>query len=298
MLERIDLRRIREEKGISLDKVYEDLKIPKRVLQAIESGDLSDLFISPVYVKGFAKSYARYLGVSPDKIVAQLFGEEKSEAKSSSKKDEKDLIDAKKLEGSSSKRSFDMLTVWHKILDFFVDILAFIVAVFVRFFMGLSPKRVIVGGIILLAVLGLLWIKDIKGPSKRHISNVSVDKGKDVLSQKKDLTTKGADKKNTYSSGKEKVSKRMPKESFSIIVEVSDNCWMRVKADGVEVYRGILNTGDVERWTAKQSISLWVGNAGVVSVKCGDKVYQSLGRRGQVIREIVFSPDCSYRKLR
>ena len=57
------LREARESKGISLADVAESLFIKKSTLCSIESGDWNAL-PHPVYVKGYVKSYAAYLGVS------------------------------------------------------------------------------------------------------------------------------------------------------------------------------------------------------------------------------------------
>ena len=57
------LRETRESKGLSLADVAESLFVKKSTLCSIESGDWNTL-PHPVYVKGYVKSYAAYLGVS------------------------------------------------------------------------------------------------------------------------------------------------------------------------------------------------------------------------------------------
>ena len=57
------LREARESKGIDLGDVAESLFIKKSTLCSIELGDWNDL-PHPVYVKGYVKAYAAYLGVS------------------------------------------------------------------------------------------------------------------------------------------------------------------------------------------------------------------------------------------
>ena len=56
------LKRVREEKGISLKTVAEETKIRVRYLQALEEGDYAAL-PGNVYARGFLRSYARFLGV-------------------------------------------------------------------------------------------------------------------------------------------------------------------------------------------------------------------------------------------
>ena len=52
------LRAAREEKGLSLEDVAAQTRIPQRHLESIENGDWDNL-PAPTYTIGFAKSYAR-----------------------------------------------------------------------------------------------------------------------------------------------------------------------------------------------------------------------------------------------
>ncbi len=57
------LREARGERGTSMDGVAEELFVKKSTLIAIESGLWDDL-PHPVYVKGYVRSYASFLGIS------------------------------------------------------------------------------------------------------------------------------------------------------------------------------------------------------------------------------------------
>lgn len=59
---------MREKKELSLDKVAVNLNISERYLQAIEQMEVDEL-PEKVYTLGFVRSYARYLGVDPQKSV-------------------------------------------------------------------------------------------------------------------------------------------------------------------------------------------------------------------------------------
>jgi len=63
----LTLQREREKKGLSISVVMEATKISRTNIVAIENGDRSFL-PHPVYVKGFVKSYARYLGLDGDEL--------------------------------------------------------------------------------------------------------------------------------------------------------------------------------------------------------------------------------------
>lgn len=55
-----ELRRQREERGLSLGEVSERLKLPARQVEALENGHYDDM-PEPVFVRGFLRSYGRFL---------------------------------------------------------------------------------------------------------------------------------------------------------------------------------------------------------------------------------------------
>ncbi|MGM0424292.1 MAG: helix-turn-helix domain-containing protein [Thermodesulfobacteriota bacterium] len=61
------LRQQREEQGWSLEEIYQKIKISPSCLRNIEQGILDDL-PHPVYVKGFIKNYAYFLGLDSDRL--------------------------------------------------------------------------------------------------------------------------------------------------------------------------------------------------------------------------------------
>ena len=65
------LRAAREEKGLSLEEVADQTRIPRRHLESIELGDWSKL-PAPTYTIGFAKSYATAIGLDRAEIGDQL----------------------------------------------------------------------------------------------------------------------------------------------------------------------------------------------------------------------------------
>jgi len=64
------LKRERELRNISLDQLAEATRIQKKFLQALEEGRY-ELLSSPVFVVGFIRSYASYLGMDANPLVAE-----------------------------------------------------------------------------------------------------------------------------------------------------------------------------------------------------------------------------------
>src|SRR5947209_2129368 len=68
------LRAAREEKGLSLDDIAAQTRIPRRHLDSIENADW-DALPAPTYTTGFAKSYACAVGLDRTEIGDQLRAE-------------------------------------------------------------------------------------------------------------------------------------------------------------------------------------------------------------------------------
>jgi len=63
-----DLRREREIRGISLKEISDATKISKRFLEALERNDHKTL-PAPVFTRGFVREYARYVGLNAEEMV-------------------------------------------------------------------------------------------------------------------------------------------------------------------------------------------------------------------------------------
>ncbi len=57
------LKKIRQEKGLTLEEAHKKTKIHLNILKAIEEDNLIGL--NPVYIKGFLKIYCKFLGADP-----------------------------------------------------------------------------------------------------------------------------------------------------------------------------------------------------------------------------------------
>lgn len=65
------LKETRKENCVGLEEASEDLKISKMVLENIENGN-SRAFKDMLELKDIVKSYAKYLGLDPDKVVDEF----------------------------------------------------------------------------------------------------------------------------------------------------------------------------------------------------------------------------------
>ena len=77
------LKREREFRNISREEISRTTKIRESILRAIEENQLESID-SPIFVKGFLRAYAKYVGLDPDDVVlryeASLENEEENPA--------------------------------------------------------------------------------------------------------------------------------------------------------------------------------------------------------------------------
>jgi hypothetical protein len=64
------LRAVRRRRRISIERAAEDTKIRAAFLMRMESDEFD--FLAPAYVRGFLKSYARYLRVEPEPLLEEF----------------------------------------------------------------------------------------------------------------------------------------------------------------------------------------------------------------------------------
>ena len=79
------LKREREFRSISLQEISGKTKIRKEILTALEEGRLDSL-ASPVFIKGFLRAYAGYVGLDPNEVVLRYETQVKEEEDLKTKK--------------------------------------------------------------------------------------------------------------------------------------------------------------------------------------------------------------------
>lgn len=74
-------------------------------------------------------------------------------------------------------------------------------------------------------------------------------------------------------------------------VRAKEDCWLEVKCDGKTIFKGILKKGRSDFWEAEEKIEFTVGSAGVIEIEVNRRMLPTLGRRGQVIRNILVTKE-------
>lgn len=258
------LKRIRLEKGRSLEDVHRDTKIHFNVLRALEEDSLVNY--SPVYIKGFLKIYCHYLGVNPDEFII--------EAKKN--KPPVETISEVKKQVLPDNKPPVFMPVLEALLKFIRGKIKIIIGIVIVFFLVMGIFKI-----------GKFMILKIGQWSKRPKTEAVVES----IPKSKEKTSAAAKAPKENTAVVKTEDKTNAPSGIKLTIRAKDNCWMQVKSDGKNIFQGILRKGRVEGWKANEKIELSVGNAGILELEVNGKIISSLGRKGQAVKNIIITKD-------
>ena len=245
------LKKIRQERGLSLEDVQKKTKIHLNVLRAIEGDSISNL--SPIYLKGFIKIYCGCLGL-----------------------DVKDFI------GPSEQRQKPALnasvgrpigTRIEKKSSFIKD--ASLKLSMIKPLINLKKIIIYAAIAVIFILLGINLIKFISARPKSRLERVKIS----MPASAPKAQTKQAKINNDLTSG------------FTLGIFARGKSWISAKVDGKVVFHGVLARGRNETWQAKEKAELSLGDAGAVELQVNDQRFANLGRHGQSLKNVVINKE-------
>ena len=273
------LKKVRLEKGLSLEEAQKKTKIHINILKAIEGDSITNL--EPIYIKGFLKIYCKYLGVDFKECVS-----EEKEIKEPEKRAEKPKEAAViKKEPARPKEVKPLL----KVRKFNPD----------NFIAGIARFKTAFILILVIAVSSVILF---------NLGKFISSKQKELLARKRTPVSAAGKKEKRQEPKAEQVKTVTvipapvipppaalisPQGSAVSLIRLGirarDNCWIQVKADGKVVFQRVLERGRFENWQAKNRIELSLGNAGGVELEVNGQIFSNLGRKGEVRKNIVIT---------
>lgn len=248
------LKKIRQEKGLSLEEVQKKTRIHLNILRAIEGDSISDL--SPIYLKGFIKIYCASLNLDP-----------------------------KEYTGSSSQPSKPVLnaTVGRPIGERAEKKASFVKDTSIKLGAGKPPfnyTKIIIIGVLALAgiFLAVNLIKFVSGKRKIPIQKVKVMMPASLS-------------KKTASGGLQAKQQKGLVQGVTVGIYARQRSWVDAKVDGKTVLHGMLERGRNQTLHAKEKIELSLGDAGAIELQVNDERFPSLGRRGKSLKNILITKD-------
>lgn len=249
------LKKIRQEKGFSLEDIQKKTKVHINILKAIEGESLTNL--SPVYLKSFIKIYCKALGVEPKDYIPDL----KEAAPKVVIAPKAGLSKAEFIGRIGKGLSFFKANkeLWRKLF--------LAIAVLFSFFLLLR-----IGGCIV---------------SKfKRASNES------ALIQRRADVVQPAVPKDKIKQAQQYTPKSLPKDAsgqIRLVISAKENCLVYVKSDGRVVFHRVLEKGRSDTWKAKDKIELSLANPWAVELTVNGQRFTNLGKRGQPLKNIVIT---------
>jgi cytoskeletal protein RodZ len=250
------LRSAREAKGLSFAQVEEATKIRSAYLQALEE-EAFDRLPAPVYVRGFLKNYALFLGLDAQQVLSQYTSQEPPAATV----DIPAILD-EPLQPVGLRR---FRLIW----------------------LALLAVALVVAGWWVYQNYGdqLPFLRPAATPTPTPIPTLTLAPTPLALTATPPSTV-AASPTRTSAPSPSPTPTRTPTQVVILDLRVdvvNQRAWLLVEADGQPVFAGILEPGATTSWTARERIFLRCGNAGAVRVTVNGQDMGLLGDIGQVL---------------
>ncbi len=272
------LQQERERKGVSLEAVSKATRISWKSLEALEGDDFAAL-PAPIFIRSFLKTYASFLGLNPDKVIAQY-------------ETQTGIIGISSIKGTQPEKGFPRI--------FFLMIISFLV--------------VLVGvGIYWFSSSGKIFkahspapVSSSPGPSPVTEKNPPSSPDSPSPQEKMNAPEKAqplpkeevrpsppappvSQPSSTPPAASSEIAPGAPleekKERRHILrMQAREQTWVRVQTDDQPEFEVLLEPKEKAVWTARREMKITLGNAGGVDMVFNGKKVPAFGESGQVVR--------------
>ncbi len=248
------LKTAREEQGINLEQVEEDIHIRRHLLEALEQGD-NKKFPSPVITRGLIRNYAKYLKLDPIEALTLYDGNGVVPVKGQ-------RLTPNGIEFMSLSMAPRPLINW----DFIIGMVLFLL---------------VVGGFSYLTYSTVIEPRLTPTPTKTPQAN---GLGEDAAFLLPTPTPPPTDTPTPLPP----TDTPTPIIYSGVTVElvIRQPSWIQILADDVKVFEGILQPGEKPSWTGQRRVAIRAGNAGGVEVIVNGTPRGLMGAEGQVVDQI------------
>ncbi|MDD5730145.1 MAG: DUF4115 domain-containing protein [Candidatus Omnitrophica bacterium] len=291
------LRKLRLEKGFSLEEVHKKTKIHLNILKAIEEDNLANL--SPIYIKGFLKIYCQFLGVDPREYTQEYKDTRPVPVnlpKAKEKIEKPEPAQNKPVQKpQETKPPAVKVNIFNPWLIRRIAVAVF--ALLAVFFLFLGIKKI---AVMISKHMGQRKKVTVTSPPPHSIPAKTVKKAASArkstakpvsvsLPQSAPVSAPQTAPAQPVASAAS-YAEPAKKETFSGIrlgIHAKDDCWVQLKADGKAVFQNVLKKGRFEVWQAKDKMELTLGNVGNVELELNGKILPPLGKKGQAVKNIL-----------
>ncbi|MDD5019053.1 MAG: DUF4115 domain-containing protein [Candidatus Omnitrophica bacterium] len=266
------LKETRESKNIPLEEASRATHIHGNILKKIESDDFSSL--GTIYVKGFLKIYADYLGLDK-KDVVERFTNTLPQGPSRSRVSQGVIIPgaSQTPQGRAVSKFGVAIFSWLKKID---------------------PRVVVIAALCVFVVWGFRAVVRAVVNRRAHTPSAETrpSMGQRAVQAKKAVEEPKA-KARSVASQKTVAAPQTPSaaQKVVLVVRAKAKTWLQVKVDGKTLFQNVLARGAAESWTADKKIEMVIGNAGAIELELNGRILEKIGRPGQTLKHVVVTRD-------
>ena len=273
------LRTSREERDIDLDAVVKATKVRRHYLEALENEEWEKL-PSPVFVKGFLRSYAEFLGLDTETVV----------------EDYQKAAPRERYQPHALQTIITQSTMWRRIITISFLVLALIGVIIYLKGNGISIIGVALRYLDTQSVTEQKEVKiereDIKIPDEKAAEGVFAgqaeiedEQGEEIVS----VAERESAQEAVVAPEEGPVAKQAGDEQplsprFVLTATVTARTWLSIAVDQGPVKEYLFQAGETFRWTAEDSFDMVVGNAGGIEFSLNGTPIHDLGPEGKVVR--------------
>ena len=261
------LKNTREAKGITIEQVAEATSIRVLYLEAIENEQFN-LVPGEVYLKGFIRNYANYIGLNGPAMVEKY----KEQVEANKKHEHPVQADTNDIKHKSPEQINQRKTKMAK-----ADVSAI---------KSLLEKYVTKRNNVLLACI-VVFIAAASFLSSFFSGSKDSEPAKTKQAAVESVQSESANKSQAASVLKDQSGVYIVKDAANIEaqVEFSGDCWTEAYADGKEVFMGMMSAGKTVNWKAEKELQIKVGNVRVAKINCnGQLIPYAPDENGIVVR--------------
>lgn len=251
------LRQTREARGGTLKEAEAATRIRARFLEMLEAGDFAAFPGGEVQVRGFLRIYARYLGLSPDEVLARYEAEVRGieiAVPAAATAEEPPALPARPPVGPAPPRPRD-------------------IPVYAPRPRWLNLETLLIVGVVLtIALAGVAIAGRFMAPGTGAGPAATVT-APAVLPPPTEMPTLAVVTPTFPAS---------PQGGVTLTLEATEHVWVRVTADGLTAFEGLLAPGQIETWSGQEAVIVDTGNGAGLLVTVNGQLQGVLGERGQV----------------
>ncbi|MCA9401476.1 MAG: helix-turn-helix domain-containing protein [Candidatus Omnitrophica bacterium] len=270
------LKKIREERGISLDTIHEATKIPLDALKAIEEG-YNVRTLSPFYYRGFIKIYAAYLNIDATDILDDFKKVSLPKQTTLAEDNFKFNIEGWFTKTFTKQRKQRIVIVIGIGLSLF---LIFKAVTFLIHLFSSNPSRT------------TKKVSANKTPGAALPQNTEDKKKIKVqVVTPQTQTAEPVQSPQTNPAVPAAVTSTPVTKDVTLTVRAKQDSWLRVKSDGNVVFQSTLQRGSVETWIADDQIEISGRNISQLEFELNGKWIGSLGRNDRKAKLVTVTKD-------